>query len=194
MTCRIGILLAAGQGRRMGRFKQLLPWRTSQGDKPLVAASFDAVSDACDQMVVVVGHRAEEVVRVLAPRCFIQVKSDTERPMFESVRAGLSETARIDDQAAALIQPADHPEVSANTLRELFELADENPQQVVLPEFDGQGGHPVLIPAEVVHQLVDWPGDGGLRQFWRDNPQLCLRLTVNDPGVVHDLDTPRDFS
>ena len=193
MERHIGILLAAGFGRRMRRFKQLLPWKDGQADKPLVAASFDAVAGVCDQMVVVLGYRADDVAQALAPRSFIRVDSDPSQPMFESIRAGLRQVLRVDASANVLIQPADHPQVSIKTLCALLRVVDENPGQIVMPEHEGHGGHPVLIPAETVQNLLTWSGDGGLRQFWRDNSQLCIRLAVDDAGVVRDLDTPQDY-
>ena len=61
---RIGVLLAAGQSKRMGRPKQLLPWPPKgENPKPLVAAAFDAIARVCDEMVVVVGHEADDVCR-----------------------------------------------------------------------------------------------------------------------------------
>ncbi len=193
MERRIGILLAAGFGRRMRRFKQLLPWRGDQEEKPLVAASFDAVAGVCDQMVAVLGYRADDVAQALAPRSFIRVDSDPSQPMFESIRTGLRQVLRVDDRANVLIHPADHPQVSLETLCALLRVVDENPRQIVMPEHEGHGGHPVFIPAETVQDLITWSGDGGLRQFWRDNSQLCIRLAVDDAGVVRDLDTPQDY-
>ena len=61
----LGVLLAAGRGRRMGGAKQFQPWPTVSGSQPLVAASFDAVCGVCDEMIVVLGHRAEEVAALL---------------------------------------------------------------------------------------------------------------------------------
>ena len=65
------MLLAAGRGRRLGGGKQFYPWPTAEGEKPLVAAAFDAVTSACDAMIVVLGHRAAEVTTALGERQFL---------------------------------------------------------------------------------------------------------------------------
>lgn len=66
---RIGVLLAAGQSKRMGRPKQLLPWPPKgENSKPLVAASFDAIARVCDEMYVVVGHQSDAVIAALSDR------------------------------------------------------------------------------------------------------------------------------
>src|SRR3954470_17692996 len=73
---RIGVILAAGRGGRMGGNKQLTPWPGVDGSKPLVAASYDAIHSICDDMVVVLGHIADSVVEVLGDRRFHRAESD----------------------------------------------------------------------------------------------------------------------
>jgi len=50
--------------------------------------------------------------------------------------------------------------------------------------------HPRVAPATLESILAVAGTDGGLRQFWIDHPDLCVRLPVDDPAVVRDLDTP----
>lgn len=193
---RIGVLLAAGRSTRMGRPKQLLPW-PPQGEnpKPLVAAAFDAIARVCDEMVVVVGHQAEEVIATLSDRKFQSIDSGNgTAEMMESVRGGLGFPFLRDPSIAQfLLQPADHPQVRLDTLESLLVKAKESPQCAVMPQYRGRGGHPVLIPRSVAKKILDDQGHGGLRQFWLDHPELCVRLPVDDPGVVFDIDTQSDY-
>src|SRR4029079_7704835 len=62
---RIGVVLAAGRGKRMGGKKQIIAWPSADGMKPLVACAYDAVRPICDEMVVVLGHIADSVVEAL---------------------------------------------------------------------------------------------------------------------------------
>ena len=89
----------------MGRTKQLLPWPPPDGDKPLVAAAFDAISTACNQMVVVVGHESEKVIAALGSRQFHSVQSDADLPMYESIRSGLEAVHQIAPGGDVLIHP-----------------------------------------------------------------------------------------
>src|SRR6478752_3012451 len=86
---RIGVILAAGRGKRMGGKKQITAWPSADGMKPLVACAYDAVRPICDEMVVVLGHIADSVVEVLADRAFHRTDCDPDAPMYESIRAGL---------------------------------------------------------------------------------------------------------
>ncbi len=189
----IGVLLAAGRSRRMGRTKQLLPWPTPSGAKPLVAAAFDAIAPACQTMIVVLGHEAEAVAAALAPRRFEAVPADADAPMYESIRAGLGAARRLDARASALLHPADHPQVDPATLRTVIDTAARNPGRAIMPVYGGAGGHPVLIPADLIDHLLAFAGEGGLRRYWQDHPDDCIRLAVDDPFVVRDLDTPDDW-
>lgn len=190
---RIGVLLAAGRGRRMGRTKQLLSWRSAVGDKPLVAAAYDAVHPICDAMVVVVAHEADAVVAALGERPFHRVDSDADAPMFESMRAGFAAAAAIDASAVIVLQPGDHPEVAPETLDVLTNQSRLCPQQAIIPTYGGRGGHPVLIPPCVAAVLVHADAPAGLGEFWRTHADLCVRIAVDDPTTVRDLDTPRDL-
>ena len=185
----IGVLLAAGRGRRMGGSKQFYPWPTAAGEKPLVAAAFDTVSGVCDSMVVVLGHRAAEVTIALGARQFQAVQTDPDAPMFESIRAGIQAAHLASVKATVLLQPGDHPEVKPATLEQLLTLSGKYSDRVIVPEFEGRGGHPALIPAEIAQRLLTTDCPHGLGQYWSDHPNLCLRLRVEDGSVVRDVDT-----
>ena len=192
-TGRIGVLLAAGRGRRMGQTKQLLSYSSESGSKPLVAAAFDAIAGVCQEMVVVLGHEADAVSRALGHRTFHRVESDPDAEMFGSVRAGLEAARQLHPAADVLLQPGDHPAVRRKTLEALIRIGLAHPLCAVMPVYRGQGGHPVLIPPSVVREVLGYKGHGGLRQFWLEYPLLCLRLVVSDDAVVQDLDTPSDY-
>jgi molybdenum cofactor cytidylyltransferase len=182
----IGILLAAGRGRRMGGNKQFHIVQTAQGEKPLVAAAFDTIASVCGEMIVVLGHRAEEVTAALSPREFETVLVDPDAPMFDSIVAGLSRTAT---RSGVLLQLGDHPSLDRLTLDEIFTTAAEHPDKAIMPTYQGNGGHPVLIPASIAAQILATPCPDGLRGFWQERPELCVRIEVPDIGVIQDIDS-----
>ena len=191
----IGVLLAAGQSRRMGRPKQLMPWPSSDSgrQRTVVAASFDAIAGLCDRMIVVVGDHADDVAQSLSPRQCTMVHSSSKAEMIESIRTGLNAAADLPDWTAILLHPADVPGVALQTVRQIVDLAQTQPDVAIMPEFDGSGGHPVLIPRGLVQPILAYHGPGGLRAFWEAHPAVRLRLPVTDPGCLRDLDTPEDY-
>ena len=173
----------------MGGNKQFHPWTSSEGEKPLVAASFDAIASACRDMVVVLGHRAEEVSAALKPREFHPCMGDPDAPMFASVQAGVQMALVVRPESSILLHPADHPEVAPATLESLQKLAFEFPNLVLIPEYEGRGGHPTLIPHSIARRLLATECPQGLGKFWTTHPELCLRVSVDDARVVQDVDS-----
>jgi len=188
----IGVLLAAGRGRRMKRLKQLLPWPTSESETTLVESSFDAIDMVCQQMVVVLGDDAAEIQRALAPRTFAVARSDSDAEMFESVKCGLLAAQKIDRSSAIMLHPADHPHVRATTLETLLKERKQHRSQAIVPTFNGRGGHPVLIPADLVRAILRSTSQDGLKGVWRANESSVYRTAVDDQHVIYDLDTPED--
>ena len=178
----------------MGRTKPLVPWVTPQGPRPLIVAAYDAIEPICQDMVAVLGHEAVAVAAALIGRPYHQVLSDPDAAMFESIRAGLAAAAQIDPQATVVLQPGDHPDVAAATLKALIAAAAAHRDCAVMPEFEHHGGHPVLIPPSVVRLVLQAECPGGLRQFWIDHPGLCVRLPVDDSGVIRDINTPEQLN
>ncbi len=166
--------------------KQFEPWPSAKGTRPLVAASFDAIKIVCDQMIVVLGHRAEEVAALLEERSFTNIKSDPDAPMFTSIVTGLRAAYELEPDAAVLLHPGDHPEVAPETLSCLINSYEND--RSVLPEYRGRGGHPVLIPPSVVQRILAAECPEGLRKFWQDHPELCKRIHVDDPSSTQDVD------
>jgi molybdenum cofactor cytidylyltransferase len=117
----------------------------------------------------------------------------TKQPMFDSIRAGLVAAREIDLQATVVLQPGDHPEVAVATLGVLVNCSLKRPVQAIIPEHDGRGGHPALIPPDVAALILEAQCPNGLAQFWLDHPESCLRIAVDDANILKDIDTPTDL-
>ncbi len=177
----------------MGQTKQLVSWPTPDGVKPLIAAAFDAIRPICNEIVVVLGHDAGSVAAALGGRSFHEVEADADAPMFESIRAGLRAALSIDPAATICLQPGDHPDVASSTLTLLTDWSLQRPVKAIIPEYEGRGGHPVLIPPSITAVLIEAHCPNGLGQFWLDHSELCHRLPVDDPSILRDIDTPSDL-
>ncbi|MBC8310273.1 MAG: nucleotidyltransferase family protein [Planctomycetes bacterium] len=178
-----GVLLAAGRGSRMGQTKQLLPW----GDGTVIEASFDAIAPFCDSMVVVLGADKEKIIETLGARRFSVVESDPDAQQLESIKLGLEES--IGD---VLLHAADHPVVPEIVVKSIISTDCD---RAIIPTSGGKGGHPVFIPQKIVDHIQRWDGDGGLRQFWEERPELATRLPIeNAKEMLIDLDTPEDYA
>jgi len=144
-------------------------------------------------MIVVLGHEADAVAGAFDQRPFRRVPGDADLPMFESLRVGLKNARIIDPNATIVLQPGDHPEVSVTTLEILAAASLREPNRAVIPQCDGRGGHPILIPPHLVGMLIEAHCPTGLGDFWNAHPELCLRVAVEDTGVLRDIDTQDDL-
>jgi len=100
----------------------------------------------------------------------------------------------VASDATVVLQPCDHPEVGVGTLDDLWSWSLKRPAQAIIPQFDLRGGHPVLIPASICRRLIDAECSDGLGQFWLDHPELCVRVSIDDPAIIRDIDTPADLT
>ena len=191
----IGVLLAAGKGTRVGRTKQLIEMPSADGQtKPLVALAFDAISESCRHMVVVLDADKDRVIAGLGQRSFLVATASGTRQMSESAVAGLRVANSHWPGDSVLLQLGDHPSVRPETVSRLCVESNRYPGRTIIPTFDGKGGHPILIPPAVIERILSEHSLGALSAYWRTHPELCVRCEVDDDAVVRDLDHPAQLA
>ena len=182
------ILLAAGRSRRMGAFKPLLPF----GNKTVIESCLDALQDAgVDDLIVVVGHRGDEIRKQLAQRKLrFAVNEDPESEMSVSIARGVEQ---VDVSAGALlIALVDHPAVGSEAIRLIIDEWRRG-HALVQPEHHGRGGHPVLIDLAYRDELLNLDPAGGLKSFFAAHRPEVMRLPAESPLVARDMDTWEDY-
>lgn len=183
------IVLAAGRSRRAGVFKPAHAYR----GKPLLAHAVDGLRGHCQRVIVVTGFRPGLVADLLPGRADTVevVNPDFAGGMFTSVRAGAAVLSPALD--GIIVLPADCPLVGASTLDALRDaFAAHDRARAVVPTYSGRGGHPVLLPARAREAILAAPPRATLRDVIAD--LAPLRVPVDDPAVLMDLDTPADLA
>src|SRR6059058_2588460 len=131
------LLLAAGQSTRMGAFKPLLPFGGSTVVDTCIA---NLRAASVDEIIVIVGHRADEVREHLQnANVTFALNDDPASEMSVSIARGVEQVSAQRD--ALLIALVDHPAVSSDTIKTIVDAWFEG-AQFVQPEFNGRGGHP----------------------------------------------------
>jgi len=183
------ILLAAGESKRMGRPKQLMPWH--QGTI-LERAIDNLLESAVSEVVVVVGYQAEEVVKVITTRpVAVAVNPDYEQGMSTSIAAGLR---LIDNRAGAvMLALGDQPLIDSRTINRLLDEFHSHDKGIALPAYQGRRGHPVIFAIKYKAELLKLTGDAGGRQIIKDHPDDILEVAVDSAGVITDIDTGDDY-
>lgn len=186
------VVLAAGESRRFGRLKQLLPW--GDGGTLLTHALDVALTSRARPVLLVLGCRAEDCRAVLGNRPLtVIVNPDWAQGQSTSVRAGLA--ALPENVGAVLFHLADLPGVTPAVLNALIERHAATLAPVVWPEYEGQRGNPVLLDRVTFPELQRLTDDVGARPvlmaYAREGD--VERVIVDEPGVLLDVDWPQDF-
>lgn len=187
------VVLAAGESRRYGQLKQLLPWG-NQGGTLLTHAVDVALASQATQVVVVLGCQAEACRAVLGDRRVTAVVNpDWASGQSTSVRAGLA--ALPEGTGAVLFHLVDQPGVTPAVMNALIERHATTLAPVVWPEYEGRRGNPVLFDRFTFPELQNVTGDVGgkpvLLAYARANQ--VERVLVNEPGVLLDIDSPQNL-
>ncbi len=185
------VLLAAGESRRMGELKALLPWRGA----PLLTYQVDSLLSAgAEHVVVVLGHRADELRPLLVDR---ENVSRVINPLYlqgktTSVRAGIS----VLDQYPVsdfLLLNVDQPR-TPETVRQVLETHRSNDFSITVPEYCGKGGHPIVLSASLLPELraIDEESQG-IKAVVRRNALSVNRVPLDKPELLLDLNTPEQY-
>jgi molybdenum cofactor cytidylyltransferase len=188
VTQLAAILLAAGQSRRMGAFKPLLPF----GDKTVIESCIDYLrAGGVETIVVVLGHRAGEVRKRLdnLPITFA-LNEDPDSEMGASIAAGVRELPST--VQATLIALSDYPAVPATVVAALLKEW-QNGARLIIPTWQNRGGHPVLVDLSFRAQLLNLSSSGGLRALFEAHAGVVKRVAVDSPFIARDMDTWDDY-
>jgi CTP:molybdopterin cytidylyltransferase MocA len=179
-----GILLAAGDGSRLGQPKATVELAGSTLAERGVAL---LRAGGADPVIVVTGAVPVELPGVVSVH-----NPDWMSGMGSSLAAGLR--ALAGGAAAAVIALADQPLVGAAAVRRLI-AAHASGATVAVAAYAGRPRNPVLI------DRVHWPavietatGDAGARTFLRAHPDLVTLVECGDTGSPDDIDTPEDLA
>ena len=184
-----GVVLAAGESRRMGQLKALLPFgcRTviEQVLQPLLSADLAEVA-------VVLGHRAEEIAAVLQPLPVgLLHNPDYRLGMTTSVQVALRSLHPVPD--AYLLALVDQPQIGLPVIRKLLAARAHSGKGMVIPVCQGKRGHPLLLDSTYRAAVLALGPDQGLNVVTRGYPQDTLELAIDSDDILRDMDYRDDY-
>lgn len=183
------IIVAAGYSFRMKSFKPLL---ALNGSTVLEQAVYSFQNSGIQDIRVVVGHRASELLPVLE-RLGVQAifNPNFSEGMFSSVRAGVKSLSP--EVLCFFLLPVDNPIVNKKTLEMLQNAFFASEYGIIYPTYLGTRGHPPLISKGYVKEVQAWDQPGGMRALLEKYDYDALDVEVVDPGILLDMDTPDDY-
>ena len=205
------IVLAAGMASRMGAAKALLslPLLPDGGRCSALRGLVKQYRAAGVQHVVIVSGFHAEVVEGEAMALGLKAvrNPDAQQGMFTSVRAGVAALTQSGFDGYFFVQPVDIPLVRPLTLRALHDAAEQEEAgraaelavsntaaelPVIIPAFEGQEGHPPLVPMHLAPRIMAHTGQDGLRGALEGAP--LRHVAVPDAMILEDMDTPDDYA
>jgi molybdenum cofactor cytidylyltransferase len=188
MTGVVGVLLAAGSAGRFGAQKLLA---TLPNGEPVALRAARNLLAAVPHGLAVVRPGDEALTRMLADAGLrIAVNERATSGLGSSIAAGVSASA---DAEGWLIALGDMPWIGTDTIRAVAE-ALLGGAALAAPIYEGRRGHPVGFSSRWRSRLLSLTGDAGARSLIQDAQTEATLLPTRDPGILMDVDRPRDLA
>jgi molybdenum cofactor cytidylyltransferase len=184
------ILLAAGESIRMGRPKQLLPFR---GTTLLRHAALTAATTGLSPLVVVLGAEAEACAVELKDLSATVVRNaDWKQGMGSSLRAGMEALGKTSPEIqAVLVMLHDQPLISTPALLRLVELWRPPEHPIVAAFYGGKPGVPAVFDRNFFPELKNLQGTEGAKKILTRHASLTSVMDL--PEALDDIDSPEDY-
>lgn len=183
------VILAAGESRRMGRVKALLPYRHGT----ILSELIRAFAETASPVIVVTGYHAD-AVGGHAEACGAQIAHNAhpERGMLSSLQTGLAALPASAD--AFFFTPVDYPAIQPATISALAGLLQGHAEALAaIPRLGERRGHPVLCRREVASRFLDLPADGQPKDVVHGLVARTAYLDCADSGILMDVDDPAAY-
>jgi molybdenum cofactor cytidylyltransferase len=180
-----GIILAAGESRRMGSPKALLDF----GGETFLDHLIASLAGLCTPVIVVLGYGAEEIRAGLraADKALFVVNADYRLGQFSSMQCGLR--AVPSEASGVIFSLVDHPAVQPSTLTRL--AASQAP--LAIPRLQGRRGHPIFFSRPLLAEFLALPPDASAREVVDRHAADVEYIDVDDPGILQDIDDPEAY-
>lgn len=192
------VILAAGESRRMGRPKALLPLPTNEVTPGKITFLEHLVAVARHPRIgylrVVLGAHAEKIQRIVALEpAAVVVNSDWKQGQLSSIHAALRSLAKESCDGIVLFL-VDHPLISSRLVASLVERFYSAKPAIVIPTFRGKRGHPVIFAAKLFEELIAAPLETGARAVVWAHASEILEVSTDEKGVILNLNDAKAFA
>ncbi len=184
------IILAAGQSKRMGQPKMLLPW----GNTTVLGKVIETIQSAGIEDILVVTGGAKDEVEKLVASYKVRVTHNQDyasNEMLESIQLGL-QAQKLEAQGT-LICLGDQPQVKERSVRIVCEMFIAQKSSIVVPSYQMRRGHPWLISRELWAEVLQMRAPESMRDFLNKHGDDIFYIEHDSPDILQDLDTPSDY-
>lgn len=181
----VALLLAAGESKRLGRPKQLLPY---QG-RTLLTHTFEELKVCCEDVLVITGAHREAVEAILPVEANVLWNPNWKQGMGSTIAMGVKDIINRTGVETILISTCDQPGLGRLHFKELLKTAEK--KEGAATNYGKRGGVPAVFCRSVWSALIQLEGDKGARDLI-NSEQRDIEW-VQPIGSVFDIDTEEDF-
>lgn len=184
------VILAAGEGKRMGETKQLLPW----GDTTVLGQTVHNLQQtAVHNLLVVTGHAAQ-AVQTVAQNAGAQTVHNPDYASGEMLSSLQTAVRALPaNSAAVLVMLADQPMVEPADIDRLLAAFWQGHSDLIAPAFAGRRGNPVLIGRAHFAELLALPPGDAPRTLLQRHADTLHLVEVATDAILRDLDNPAQY-
>jgi molybdenum cofactor cytidylyltransferase len=183
------MILAAGESKRMGKPKLLLPF----GEKTIIETIVATiVLSKVEQTLVILGsdrEKTEEKIKNYPVK--IVYNRDFRSGMLSSVQCGFKSLP--EKSRAVLVVLGDQPKISTTVINKLIDAYKSSGKGIVLPVYKKERGHPVLIDMKYGEEVENLSPEVGLRGTVYNHPEDILEVDVETLSIFQDIDYMEDY-
>lgn len=185
-----GIILAAGEGKRMGKVKLTLPL----GDKQLIEWVLQAVKlTPLDRYFLVVRPEDKDIIKIgKAWGAEIVLNPDFRKGMSTSIKKALLKINNQEVEGFFLIL-GDQPLITSKIINKLIKSFSPGKEEIIVPYFKDKRGNPVLFDICWKDELIAVTGDVGGRVLIKAHPEKIKRVNISDRAILFDIDQEKDY-
>jgi len=183
------IILSAGESKRMGKPKALLPFGQTTFLGQIIS---ELKSSDVDKVSVVLGADAELIRKsVDLSMTEVVINKDYKNGQLSSLIAGLNSIPPAAE--AILVCLVDHPFISRVVINRVISKFRQTRNPIVIPVFEKKRGHPALFAASLFKELINAPLEEGARYVVKCNADKVVEIEVDDGKVLAGINTPEDY-
>ncbi len=183
---KIGVLiLAAGSSSRMGKIKQLLPYKHTT----LLGWTIEqAQASVADEVLCVLGANATEIrVSIKNYKVKTSFNPNYKDGLSSSIVSGIKALENLD---AVLILLADQPFVTSAYLNRLLSEYQADEQRIIASNYERSLGVPAVFPKKYFDELKKLSGDKGAKGLLEKYRSELVKV---DSENLIDIDTLDDY-
>jgi molybdenum cofactor cytidylyltransferase len=183
------LVLAAGESRRMGNAKLMLPLdKNSILDKTISNVLYSYL----DEVVVVIGYRSDDFLKKINKKNIkVVLNPNFKEGISSSIIAGL--TCISQKSHAIMIILADQPFISSYIINKMLIKFKESKKGILVPSYNNMQGHPVIFSLKYKEELLKLKGDVGGKEIIKRFPWDVLEIPIHSKNIHIDIDTPEDY-